>query len=186
MTQLLQEWSEGKREAADEVLPRLYEELHRIAASYFRRERKSHTLQATALVHEAFLRLAGHGVEWRDRAHFIGLMAHVMRRVLVDHARRRDRLKRGGGMETITLAEAAVLATERTPDLMELEDALSRLARHDPRKATLVELRFFGGLTVDEAAEVLGVSAPTVVRQWRQAKAWLYLQLQPGGEEDED
>jgi RNA polymerase sigma-70 factor, ECF subfamily len=180
ITKLLQTWSDGDQEAAMRVLPLVYNELRHIASRQLRQEREGHTLQATAVVHEAYLRLRGEaGFEWPSRAHFFAFAAHLMRRILVDHARYRNRVKRGGGLEKVTLAEAADLALERAPELEALDEALTNLESLDPRKAAVVELRFFGGLTMDETAEHLGVSAETVGREWRRAKAWLYDQLQP-------
>lgn len=178
ITQLLRRWSSGDERAAERLFPALYGELHRIAAVCARGERAGHTLQATAILHEAYVRLAEQrGVEWRDRDHFLGMAAHVMRRVLVDHARERARAKRGGRAEKVTLGEVAGLATGRMPDLVALDDALSSLGSVDPRLVRIVELRFFGGLTIDEAAACLGVSTMTVSRRWRRAKAWLYEEL---------
>lgn len=180
ITKLLQTWSEGDQEAAVRVLPLVYDELRQIASRQLRQERCSHTLQATAVVHEAYLRLRGQaGFEWPSRAHFFAFAAHLIRRILVDHARHRNRAKRGGGMERVTLAEAVDLALERAPDLVALDEALTNLEALDPRKAAVVELRFFAGLSLDETAEQLGVSPETVGREWRRAKAWLYGQLQP-------
>ncbi len=178
VTELLADWSSGDRDAAARVLPLVYDEMRRIAAAYFRRERRDHTLQATALVHEAYVQLVEQsGIEWRSRSHFIGLAANVMRRVLVEHARRRGAVKRGGAAQAFTLLEADAVWTERSPDLLALDQALSELAEFDPQKAQVVELKFFGGLTIDETADYLGVSTPTVVRQWRRARLWLYTRL---------
>ncbi len=180
ITKLLQTWSEGDQEAAERVLPLVYDELRHIASRQLRQEREGHTLQATAVVHEAYLRLQGQGgFEWPSRAHFFAFAAHLIRRILVDHARHRNRAKRGGGLERVTLAEAADLALERCPDLVALDEALTCLESLDPRKAAVVELRFFAGLTLDETAQHLGVSPETVGREWRRARAWLYDQLQP-------
>jgi RNA polymerase sigma factor (TIGR02999 family) len=179
ITQLLARWSSGDREAAERVLPQIYDELRRIAARQLRQERGDHTLQATAIVHEAYLRLAGQaGLEWPSRAHFFAFAAHLIRRLLVDHARRRNRAKRGGLSQKVTLFEAADLALEKSPDLLALDEALSGLEKVDPRKATVVELKFFAGLTLDEVAEQLGISTETVSREWRRARAWLYNALQ--------
>jgi RNA polymerase sigma-70 factor, ECF subfamily len=178
MTQLLQDWSSGSRSAAEEVLPLVYQELRRIASRQLRKERDGHTLEATALVHEAYMRLQGHeGFHWPSRAHFFAFAAHLIRRILVDHARNRNRAKRGGGWERVTLAEAADLSLCRSPDLLALDEALSSLEAIDPRKAAVVELRFFAGLNLEETAVQLGVSPETVGREWRRAKAWLYNQL---------
>jgi RNA polymerase sigma factor (TIGR02999 family) len=180
VTQLLQDWSSGNPEAAEEVLPLVYQELRRIAARQLRREREDHTLEATALVHEAYMRLQGQeGFQWPSRAHFFAFAAHLIRRILVDHARNRNRAKRGGGWERVTLAEAADLALSKSPDLLALDEALSSLETLDPRKAAVVELRFFAGLNLEETADQLGISPETVGREWRRAKAWLYCQLRP-------
>jgi RNA polymerase sigma-70 factor, ECF subfamily len=179
ITQLLGKWSSGDREAAEQVLPQVYEELRRIASRQLRREKNAQTLQATSIVHEAYMRLNGQsGLAWPSRAHFFAFSAHLIRRILVDHARRRNRAKRGGMAERITLAELDALALEKSPDLVDLDDALSRLEKVDPRKATVVELKFFAGLTLDEVAEQLGISSETVSREWRRARAWLYTALQ--------
>ncbi len=178
ITDLLRSWNAGDPEAAAAVMPLVYEELHRIASGYFRRERRGHTLQATAIVHEAYLRLIEqNGVEWQSRTHFVGTLAHMMRRILVDHARYRAMTKRGGQARQATLAEAEALALPCPPDLLRLDDALNDLAKLDERKAAIVELRFFGGLTIEETADFLDVSVNTVGRHWRRAKAWLFGQL---------
>lgn len=180
ITQLLARWSAGDRAAADELMPLVYDDLRRIALRWIRRERPGHTLQATAVVHEAFLQLSGQrGIQWTDRTHFYGLIAHLMRRVLVDYARRRNRAKRGGGVLPLTLAEAEI-APGRPADLIALEDALCLLEKRDPRKAAVVEMRFFGGLTGEEIASALAISPETVGREWRRAKAWLLTELQGG------
>ena len=182
ITQLLERWSQGDQEAADEILPLVYGELRRIAANHIRRERPGHTLQATALVHEAWLRLAEEpGLRWQSRVQFFGLAAHLIRRILVDHARQHQRIKRGGAVRKVGLEEAAEVAAGRPPELVDLDDALERLAALDPRKAQVVELRFFAGLSLKEIAEVLGVSIETVGREWRRARAWLDDELVPGG-----
>lgn len=179
ITQLLAQWSAGDPEATERVLPLVYDELHRIAERQLRQERDAHTLQATAIVHEAYLRLAGQaGLEWPSRAHFFAFSAHLIRRILVDYARRRNRAKRGGLSKQITLAEAADLPFEKRPDLIALNEALSDLEKVDPRKATVVELKFFAGLTLEEIAEQLRISPETVSREWRRARAWLYSILQ--------
>jgi RNA polymerase sigma-70 factor (ECF subfamily) len=185
ITQLLEKWSSGDQEAAERVLPLVYQELRRIAARQLRRERDAHTLQATAIVHEAYMRLVEQpGLEWPSRAHFFSFSAHLIRRILVDYARRRNRAKRGGLSEKVTLVEMADLAPGKNPDLMALDEALSGLERVDPRKATVVELKFFAGLTLDEIATQLGISAETVSREWRRARAWLHsalLENEPNG-----
>jgi RNA polymerase sigma-70 factor (ECF subfamily) len=180
VTQLLARWSSGDREAAERLLPLVYDELRRIAARQLRRERAGHTLEATAIVHEAYMHLVAQpGLEWPSRAHFFAFSAHLIRRILVDYARRRNRAKREGGAERITLLEMADPALERSPDLVALDEALSGLEKVDPRKAAVVELKFFGGLTLDEIATQLGISPETVSREWRRARAWLYSTLQP-------
>jgi len=180
ITNLLARWSDGDREAAIQVLPLVYEELRRMAARQLQRERGDHTLQATAVVHEVYLRLHGRSdFQWPSRTHFFAFAARLIRHVLVDHARSRRRAKRGGGAERVTLAEATCLVPERSPDLLALDEALSSLEAIDPRKAAVVELKFFAGLTLEESAEQLGVSAETVSREWRRAKAWLYDRLRP-------
>jgi RNA polymerase sigma-70 factor (ECF subfamily) len=176
LPRLLAEASEGKREALDALLPLVYDELHRQAAAYMRRERPGHTIQATALVHEAYLRLMKEpNTRWQSRAHFCAIAANSMRQILVERARARGRLKRAGGQQRITLSDAiaAVPASGATVDVEVLDAALSRLAELDPPLARLVEVRFFGGLSIEEAAEVLGVSPATVKRHWATARAWL-------------
>jgi RNA polymerase sigma-70 factor, ECF subfamily len=178
VTALLDELAQGKTGAANHLIPAVYDELRRMADRYMRREREGHTLQTTALVHEAYMKLVGQrSVNWQGRAHFFAVAAQIMRRLLVDHARSRLRDKRGGGQPVMALDEALVFAPEQSPALVELDGALKRLAELDPRQAHIVELRFFGGLTVEEAAEVLGVSPKTVKREWSVAKAWLHGEL---------
>ena len=176
---LLRAWSGGDPAALDQLAPIVYDALHRLARRYLRGERRDHSLQTTALVHEAYLRLVDHTrMEWQDRAHFFAVSAQVMRRILVDHARRRN-VKRGHGLRRVSLEEATMVGGQRPADLAALDDALTLLAERDPRKAQVVEMRFFGGLSVEESAEVLGVSPVTVMRDWRTAKAWLYRELTP-------
>ena len=161
-------------------MPLVYDELRALARRYFRHERAGHTLEATAVVHEAFARLVVQdGLQWQSRAHFMGFFAHVMRRVLVDYARSRNVAKRPGRRERVVLEEATLLSAGRTPDLLALDEALSCLAALDAEKAAIVELRFFGGCSVEETAAHLGVSAATVSRQWRRARAWLFQELSP-------
>jgi RNA polymerase sigma factor (TIGR02999 family) len=175
VTQLLIEWSGGNREALDRLLPRVYDELHRLAVARLRGERPDHTLQPTALVHEAYLRLIDQRrADWRNRAQFFGVAAAMMRRILVNHARDRAALKRGGAVEKVTLSEAVEWAGAKDLDVLGLDDALGRLAALDPRKGQIVDLKFFAGLNTEEIAEVLQVSASTVERDWRFARAWLY------------
>ena len=182
LTDLLDLWSRGDRQAGDRALTLAYPELRRIAGRLFRRERSGHTLEATAVVHEALARLVGDdGIRWEGRAHFFGFCAHVMRRVLVDYARERNTAKRGGRRERTTLTESRLLALPRTPDLLALDEALTRLAAIDAQKAAVVELRFFGGCSIEDTAATLGVSVATVNREWRRARAWLFRELAPPG-----
>lgn len=175
VTALLAELTKGNEEAADKLIPLVYAELRRLASSYMRKERSDHTLQATALVHEAYLKLIEQrAVTWQSRAHFFGIAAQVMRRILVDHARGHLRDKRGGGERPVPIDEALVFAPAQSHQLVKLDEALNRLAQLDPRQGKIVELRFFGGLTVEETAEVLGISPKTVKRDWSIAKAWLH------------
>lgn len=179
-TSLLRAWGAGDRGALDRLTPIVYEELRRLARSYLKRERPGHSLQATSLVNEAYLRLVDYKhMQWHDRNHFFAVSAQLMRRILVEHARRHN-LKRGGGVQHVELEESAVLGGGRPADLLALDDALNELARLDPRKAQVVEMRFFGGLSVEEAAGVLKVSPITVMRDWTTAKAWLYRELTDG------
>jgi RNA polymerase sigma factor (TIGR02999 family) len=178
VTRLLVRLTDGDRGVLDELLPVVYGELRKLASSYLRRERVGHTLQPTALVHEAYMRLVDQTqVQWQNRAHFFGVAAQMMRRILVDHARAHEAEKRGGEFQKLSLDENIDVSGERDVNLVALDDALNLLADVDPQKSKIVELRFFGGLSVEETAEVLGVSAPTVKRQWRMAKAWLYGQV---------
>lgn len=175
ITQWLARWGSGDPEVAERVLPLVYQELRLIAARQLRQEREGHTLQATAIVHEAYLRLVGQpGLEWPSRSHFFAFAAHLIRRILVDHARHRNRAKRGGLAERIALAEMADLPAGQSPDLVALDEALSGLEKIDPRKATVVELKFFAGLSSEEIAQQLRISPETVRREWRRARAWLY------------
>jgi RNA polymerase sigma-70 factor (ECF subfamily) len=177
---LLRAWGGGDRAALDRLTPIVYEELRRLASHYMRGERPGHSLQATALVNEAYVRLVDYkGMQWQNRAHFFAVSAQLMRRILVDHARRHN-LKRGGGVQHVSLDETAIVGSDRAPDLVALDDALDALARLDSRKVQVVEMRFFGGLSVEETAEVLKVSAVTVMRDWSTAKAWLYRELTGG------
>lgn len=183
VTDLLQAWSEGDREAVERLMPLLYAELRRQAARQLRRERGDHSLQPTALVHEAYLRLVDQRrARWKNRTQFFAVAAQMMRRVLVDHARSRQRLKRARGWQRVALDEAGEVAAGplHDVDLLELDEALREFQALDPGRCRLVELRFFGGLSADEAAEVLGVSPSTVDRDWRTAKAWLYRRIQHG------
>jgi RNA polymerase sigma factor (TIGR02999 family) len=179
VTKLLRDWTGGDRSALDRLMEVVYGELRRTAAAYMQRERLGHTLQATALINEAYLRVIDISrIEWRDRTHFFALCAHMMRRILVDHARSRNYLKRGGQAHPITLDESAMMA-QPAAELIALDDALNALAIRDSRKARVVELRFFAGLSVDETAEVLKVSPQTVLRDWSLSKAWLAREMRP-------
>ncbi len=178
VTKLLLELSNGEHSAVDALLPVVYDELKKLAASYLRRERVGHTLQPTALVHEAYIRLIDQTrVNWQNRAHFFGVAANVMRRILVDHARKHNAGKRGADFQKFSLDENVNKAIEISNELVALDDALNELAKVDPDNARLVELRYFAGLTFEETAEVMNVSVVTVKRHWRVAKAWLYGQI---------
>ena len=180
VTQLLAEWSQGDESALEALAPLVYEELRRLASSYMRRERPNHTLQATALVHEAYLRMIDQRVAWRNRGHFYAIAAKMMRRILVDHAKRTKAAKRGAGQAPLSLNDAAELGSGSQRQLIALDEALTELARSDPERSQIVELRFFGGLSNEESAEVLGISPATVQRKWTGAKAWLYHELSRG------
>lgn len=178
VTQLLARWSVGDRAALDRLVPAVYGELRRMAARYLRKERPQHTLQPTALVHEAFVKLVDQrDVRWQNRAHFFGVAAQLMRRILVDHARERDAEKRGGGAACVPLSDSLAIAPSDHIDILAVDDALNRLGEIDPDQVRIVELRFFGGLTVEETAEVLGWSPGSVKREWRVAKAWLQREI---------
>jgi RNA polymerase sigma-70 factor (ECF subfamily) len=178
---LLKAWRNGDPAAPTKLMPLVYDELRRIARRYMARERTGHTLQTTALVNEAYLKLARHqAVQLKDRVHFFALAAQAMRLLLVDHARRRGRVKRGGAQGCLSIDEEAAASSDKGVDVLALHDALDRLAAIDPRKSQLVELRYFGGLNVEEIAEALGIAPITVKREWAKAKAWLYDQLQSG------
>ena len=180
-TELLRAWSQGDESALDRLVPLVYEELHRLARRYMRQERPDHTLQATSLVNEAYLRLIDvNRVEWQDRAHFLAVAAQMMRRILVEFARSRQRQKRGGGAVHLSLADVQELPDSKERDLVAVNDAVSRLTRFDARMGQVVELKFFGGLTVEETADVLNVSPETVMRDWKTAKAWLLRELRRG------
>ena len=178
VTRLLAAIRSGQAQA-DELIPLVYRELRQLAASYLRRERPGHTLQPTALVHEAYIKLAGQSADYQNRSHFFGIAAQTMRRILIDHYREHDAGKRGGGLPKLTLDDAlqGTPADEDAADVLDLDRALTRLAQIDPRQAQMLELRFFGGLSVDETAEVLGVARRTVLRDWRVAQAWLRREL---------
>ncbi len=183
VTQLLDAWVRGDEEAFHRLVPLVYDEIRQLAGHHLRRERSDHTLQPTALAHEAFLRLVDQRrVRWHGRAHFLSIAAGMIRRILVDHARGRGRGKRGGGAAFLPLSEAVAASTEKLPDLVALEDSLVELTRIDPPAARVVELRFFAGLTDREIAAVAGVSPRTVSRRWRTARAWLYRELAGGSD----
>ena len=182
VTQLLVEWQNGSQKALDRLMPLVYTELRTIARRYLSHESPSHTLQSTALVHEAYLRLVGQrSVNWQNRSHFFGIAAQMMRRILVDHARHQHRAKRGGDVPKLSLDEAMTVAEPQADvDLLALDDALTSLSAIDPRGARIVELRFFSGLTIEETADVLAVSSGTIKREWSTARAWLYREMQKG------
>jgi RNA polymerase sigma factor (TIGR02999 family) len=178
LTELLQQLSSGRSDALGQVMDAVYGELRRQAARYLRRERHNHTLQPTALVNEAFLKLIDQRkVQWQNRAHFLGIAAQAMRRIVIDHARARQRIKRGGVQQPVTLDEAMIAGEARSIDVLALDEALTRLAQIDERQARIVELRYFGELSVEETAEVTGLSPATVKREWAMARAWLHSEL---------
>ena len=178
ITELLAEWREGNQSALDELYPLVYDELHRLARRYMSKERKDHTLQTTALINEAYVRMVDQkNVNWANRSHFFAISAQIMRRILIDHARRHAYAKRGGGAQQVSLEEVAALVPEQGRELMRLDEALKSLAERDPRRSQVVELRYFGGLNNEEIAGVLHVSENTVTRDWNMARAWLYQQL---------
>ena len=177
VTRLLRRMSSGEKDAFDQLVPLVYDQLRRLASRRLSSERSDHTLRATALVHEAYIRLADAGGDWKDRVHFYAVAARVMRHILVDHARAGKRQKRGEGLEHIALDQALLVSSQRSRDLSALDESLNRLAAHDPRKSQVVELLFFGGLTYEEAAAALGISPATVHRELRMAKAWLHRDL---------
>jgi len=178
VTQLLIQWSNGDKAALDKLMPLIYDQLRQLARHYMNRERAGHTLQTTALVNEAYLRLINRKqVHWQNRAHFFAIAAQLMRSILVDHARSHAYAKRGGGARKIALDEALAVSQQRAADVVALDDALKRLAEIDQQQSRIVELKFFGGLTIEETAEVLGLSPATIKREWSTAKAWLYHEL---------
>jgi RNA polymerase sigma factor (TIGR02999 family) len=185
VTALLQAWRRGEPTAEAALLPLVYNDLRARAAGFLRGERRDHTLQPTALVNEAYLRLIDqHSVDWQDRAHFFAMAARMMRRVLLDHARKHGSAKRGGGKRLISLEDAGEIGHEMMPDLIALDDALEALARLDPERAAIVEMRFFGGLTIEETAAAVGCSTATVERHWRTARAFLFAALSADGDPD--
>ena len=185
VTQLLADWGKGDRSALEKLFPLVHSELRRIAQRQMSQERPGHTLQATALVNEAYLKLAGQqGFDWQNRAHFFAVCAQVMRHILIDHARAHARDKRGGGVVKVSLNDALVVAEDQASHFIALDEALRVLERLDPQKGKIVELRYFGGLSVEEAAEVMNVSPRTVRREWQRAKAWLYRMMTEGIEDE--
>ena len=182
VTQLLHAWRRGDGAALDRLVPIVYDELRRLARCYMARERARNTLQTTALIHEAYLRLVdAHQVDWKNRVHFFAISSTVMRRILVEFARARGRHKRGAGARNVTFDDAAVIAPGPGEDLVSVDEALEALAAIEPRQAKVVEMRFFGGMTEEETAEMLGVSTDTVLRDWRKAKLWLWREMKQGG-----
>src|SRR5229473_5703875 len=178
VTQLLIEWSNGDKAALDKLMPLIYDELRRLAHHYMSREHPGHTLQTTAVVNEAYLRLINRQrVRWQNRAHFFAIAAHLMRSILVDHARSYAYAKRGGGARKIALDEAMIVSQQRAAEVVALDDVLKELADFDPQQSRIVELRFFGGLTIEETAEALDLSPATIKREWNTARAWLYREL---------
>jgi len=181
LTQLLVSWSKGDKEALDKLVPLVYAELRRIARRHMGRESPGHTLQTSALINEAYMKLVDRrNVQWQDRAHFFAVAAQVMRHILIDHARSRHYAKRGAGARKVSLEDTAVLSNERAADLVALDDALNALAAIDPRKSRIIELRFFGGLSIEETAEILKIAPVTVTREWRAARAWLRREMSSG------
>lgn len=179
VTQWLVAWGNGDQAALSNLIPLVYQELHRMAARYMRRENPGHTLQTSGLVHEAYLKLVDQkNVHWQNRAHFFGVAAQLMRRILVDHARKHARFKRGGAAQTFSLDETAILSNDRAGEFIALDDALTSLAEMDPNKSRIVEMKFFGGLDFEDIAEVEKVSSRTIRREWRKAKAWLQQEMQ--------
>ncbi len=185
VTKLLLDWGNGDKAALDKLFPAVYQELRRLARNYMRRERAEHTLQTSALVNEAYLRLVDYKqVRWQNRAHFYAVAAQAMRRILVDYARAHRAAKRGAGGQKVSLDEAAIISEERAEELLALDNALSRLEQLDERKCRIVEMRYISGLSVEEVAEVVGISARTVEREWRAAKAWLYREISKGSRDE--
>jgi RNA polymerase sigma-70 factor (ECF subfamily) len=185
VSQLLADWSNGDQAALDKLLPLVNTELRQLARRYMRRENPGHTLQTSALLNEAYLRLIDQKtVRWQNRAHFFGIAAQLMRRILIDHARSHHYAKRGGGALRVSLDEAAAVTEAQAAELLAVDEALEKLTAMDARKGRIVELRFFGGLSLEETAEVLGISSPTVQREWRAAKAWLHRILSEGKDDD--
>jgi RNA polymerase sigma-70 factor (ECF subfamily) len=185
VTQLLKAMHAGDAQAAESLLPLVYAELHRLAKGYMRRERPDHTLQATALINEAYLRLVGEDIDWNSRSHFIGLAAHVMRRVLVDYARAHNAEQRGGALQRVEMQDELAISPEQLDEVEHLDEALKKLERENPRQARVVELRYFGGLSVEEIGALLQIAPRSVKRDWALARIWLFRELRPGAKEPE-
>jgi len=186
VTQLLKAMHDGDSAAADRLLPLVYSELHRLAQAYLRRERPDHTLQATALINEAYVRLAGEDIDWSSRAQFIGLAAHVMRQVLVDYARKHNAARRAGGLQRVEMQDNLAVSPERLEEVLYLNEAMAKLAEKNPRQARVVELRYFGGLSVEQIAGILGVAPRSVKRDWSLARIFLFHELNPGAPPPDD
>jgi RNA polymerase sigma-70 factor, ECF subfamily len=185
VTQLLKAMHAGDTQAAESLLPLVYAELHRLAKGYMRRERPDHTLQATALINEAYLRLVGEDIDWNSRAHFIGLAANVMRRVLVDYARAHNAEQRGGGLQRVEMQDELAISAEQLDEVEHLDEALKKLEKENPRQARVVELRYFGGLSVEQIGALLQIAPRSVKRDWALARIWLFRELRPGAKNPE-
>jgi RNA polymerase sigma-70 factor, ECF subfamily len=185
VTQLLKAMHAGDTRAAESLLPLVYAELHRLAKGYMRRERPDHTLQATALINEAYLRLVGEDIDWNSRAHFIGLAANVMRRVLVDYARAHNAEQRGGGLQRVEMQDELAISAEQLDEVEHLDEALRKLEKENPRQARVVELRYFGGLSVEQIGALLQIAPRSVKRDWALARIWLFRELRPGAKNPE-
>ncbi len=185
VTQLLKAMHAGDTQAAESLLPLVYAELHRLAKGYMRRERPDHTLQATALINEAYLRLVGEDIDWNSRAHFIGLAANVMRRVLVDYARAHNAEQRGGGLQRVEMQDELAISAEQLDEVEHLDEALKKLEKENPRQARVVELRYFGGLSVEQIGALLQIAPRSVKRDWALARIWLFRELRPGAKDPE-
>jgi RNA polymerase sigma-70 factor (ECF subfamily) len=185
VTQLLKAMHAGDTQAAESLLPLVYAELHRLAKGYMRRERPDHTLQATALINEAYLRLVGENIDWNSRAHFIGLAANVMRRVLVDYARAHNAEQRGGGLQRVEMQDELAISAEQLDEVEHLDEALKKLEKENPRQARVVELRYFGGLSVEQIGALLQIAPRSVKRDWALARIWLFRELRPGAKNPE-
>jgi RNA polymerase sigma-70 factor, ECF subfamily len=185
VTQLLKAIHAGDSQAAESLLPLVYAELHRLAKSYMRRERPDHTLQATALINEAYLRLVGEDVDWNSRAHFIGVAAHVMRQVLVDYARARNAHQRGGGLKRVEMQDELAISPDKLDEVEQLDEALKRLEKENPRQARVVELRYFGGLSMEQIGTLLQIAPRSVKRDWALARIWLFRELRPEAKDPE-